>query len=175
MTARSLPPWALLGVALASCQAKEQAPTSAPSASTVKAAVKKPVDRLAPGELAPGEGEVFGIPVPKGMRIVGKFKRSALLVGEVRADAVANYVRDYVETRHVEIGAARTVFPAVRVKGGAPDRAYRIEVVPNRLETRLSIRDITPPPKVQGLTDAERWRRAGFTPDGKPLDPKKLE
>jgi hypothetical protein len=33
----------------------------------------------------------------------------------------------------------------------------------------------SPPPPPPGLTDAERWRAAGLTPDGRPLDPKKLE
>ena len=34
----------------------------------------------------------------------------------------------------------------------------------------------TTPPKVQpGLTDAERWRQAGLTPEGRPLDPKAFE
>jgi hypothetical protein len=38
------------------------------------------------------------------------------------------------------------------------------------------IKDVTPPPPPPpGLTDAERWRAAGLTPDGHPLDPKKLE
>ncbi len=37
------------------------------------------------------------------------------------------------------------------------------------------IKDITPPPLEPGLTDEERWKKAGLTPDGKPIDPKKLE
>jgi hypothetical protein len=44
--------------------------------------------------------------------------------------------------------------------------------------TRLIVQDLTPappPPKVEGLSDGERWKRAGFGPDGKPLNMKALE
>jgi hypothetical protein len=38
------------------------------------------------------------------------------------------------------------------------------------------IKDVTPPPPPPpGLSDAERWRAAGLTPDGRPLDPKQFE
>jgi hypothetical protein len=42
--------------------------------------------------------------------------------------------------------------------------------------TKLVLTDVTPPPPPPpGLSDAERWRRAGFSPDGRPLDLKRLE
>lgn len=133
----------------------------------------KPVDRLAPGELAAGEGQVFGLAVPKGMTVKASVADSALLEGNVPPESLANYVRDRVDVAHVEIGVARTVFPSARIRGGAADRTYEIEVVAgNGTPTRLVVRDVTPhgrngPPE---MTDEERWRQAGRTPDGKPLD-----
>jgi hypothetical protein len=76
----------------------------------------------------------------------------------------------------VEIGAARTVFPAARIKGGPEGRVFNLEVLPDGPRTRLVIKDVTPPPPPPpGLSDAERWRAAGLTPDGRPLDPKQFE
>ncbi|HLV19434.1 MAG TPA: hypothetical protein VKZ49_01080, partial [Polyangiaceae bacterium] len=61
------------------------------------------------------------------------------------------------------------------IKGQPPDKLYRIEIVEDGLRTRLLVRDVTPPPTVQGLTEQERYRRAGITPDGKLLDANKLQ
>jgi hypothetical protein len=147
---------------------KSKASTPAPAKS-----VEKPVDRLLPGELSPGQGHVFGLAVPKGMTVRDRVSDSAFLEGNVPPEALANYVRDRVDVERVEIGVARTVFPSARIRGGAADRSYEIEVVAgNGTPTRLVVRDVTPhgrngPPE---MTEAERWRQAGLTPDGKPLD-----
>lgn len=135
--------------------------------------VAKPVDRLLPGELPAGEGHVFGLAVPRGMTVKASLADSAMLEGNVPPESLANYVRDRVDVAHVEIGVARTLFPSARIRGGAADRSYEIEVVAgNGTPTRLVLRDVTPhgrngPPE---MTEEERWRQAGRTPDGKPLD-----
>jgi hypothetical protein len=128
------------------------------------------IDRLAPGELAPGREAAFGFVAPALMKLERRYPDAAYFAGPAAAESVANYVRKRVEAERVEIGAARTLFPKVRIKGGAPDRVYRFEVVSNGPITKLVVQDITPPPTEPGLSDAERWRRAGFTPDGKPLE-----
>ena len=139
------------------------APSSVPSA--------KPIDRLAPGELTAGESQVFGFDVPAGMKVKGAFLEVAYLEGQVGPEALANYVRERVELHHVEIGVGRTLFPRARIKNGAPDRIYDLEVAPSRAGTELVIRDVTPRPKnPPGMTNEDRWRQAGRSPDGKPLD-----
>jgi hypothetical protein len=138
-----------------------------------------PIDRLAPGELAPGEEALFGLVLPKGMKVQGRFDTTGLAWGELSAEDVANYVRTHVEVERVEIGAAGTIFPNVVIKGRPPEHSFRIEVMREAAGTRLILRDVTPeppaPPPTPGLTDEERWRRAGFSPNGKPLDMKALE
>jgi hypothetical protein len=158
---------AAAGVACKSpSKAKDAAPVPARS-------VAKPVDRLLPGELPAGEGQVFGLAVPRGMTVKASVADSALLEGNVPPESLANYVRDRVDVAHVEIGVARTLFPSARIRDGAADRSYEIEVVAgNGTPTRLIVRDVTPhgrngPPD---MTEEERWRQAGLTPDGKPLD-----
>jgi hypothetical protein len=138
---------------------------------------RRPLDRLAPGELGPGDGELFGLPVPRGMVVEGKFRDSALASGKVNAQSVASYVRDYVLVDSVEITADRTIFASARIKNGPPGRTFHIEVVGDGPYTRLLLRDVTPaaPADVQGLSSEELWKRAGFTRDGQPLNPKALE
>ena len=131
----------------------------------------KPVDRLAPGELRPGTNQVFGLEVPWGMSVRGQFATVAYVEGNVAPEDLANYVRDRVVIDHVEIGAARTVFPYARIKKGPPDRFFQIEVIAGKGRTEMVVTDVTPHPKPpEQISDEERWRRVGRRPDGRPLD-----
>ncbi|MCC6217398.1 MAG: hypothetical protein IT376_21245 [Polyangiaceae bacterium] len=127
-------------------------------------------DRLAPGELAASGQDAFGLPIPRGMTVERRFPDAVHAVGSVEAEAVANFVRARVSTTHVEAGAARTVFPRVSL-GADSSRVYRIEVIRERGRTRLVVKDATPPPTTDGLTNEERWRRAGMQPGGAGVDP----
>jgi hypothetical protein len=86
-------------------------------------------------------------------------------------------VRKRVDVRHVELAASRTVFSNARIVGAPPENLYRIEVIPRGRRTKLAVHLLNPPepPAVKGLSEAERWRRAGLTPDGKQLNPQELE
>jgi hypothetical protein len=149
--------------------------TAKPIEGAPSASARKPLDRLAPGELMPGTAEAFGFIAPKQLRLERRFPGEAHFVGQASAEAVANYVRERVSVERVEVGVARTVFPKVIIKGGDPNKHYRIEVVRDGPLSRIMIRDITVPAAPEGLSEEERWTRAGMRPDGKPLDPKKLQ
>jgi hypothetical protein len=167
--------WLLVGVCgLLGCRGERNAPAAAASAAA--SAAPLPLDHLATDELAPGKAEVYGFAVPREMEVESRLIDRAYVTGRVSPEALANYVRRRVTVSHVEIGAARTVFPMARINGGPADRLFTLEVLPDGPRTRLVIKDVTPPPPPQpGLSDAERWRAAGLSPDGKPLDLKKLE
>jgi hypothetical protein len=156
----------------ASCHPKT---APAPVGSATASAASTPVDHLAPDELASGAADIWGFPVPRDMHIESHYHEVAYLSGAVKPDALSNYVRDRVIVSHVEIGAGRTIFPDARIKGGAPDRVYELEVIPEPGRTQLVIHDLTPPKVLPGLTDAQRWQQAGLTPQGRPLDMKKFE
>jgi hypothetical protein len=179
MTPLTIHPGARLALAAcllcASCHRKSQPNTSGNASPAALASVVRPVDRLAPDELAAGNAEVWGFPVPREMQVEHRYQEVTHIIGPVKPDALANYVRDRVVVSHVEIGAARTIFPNARIKGGASDRVYELDVIPEPGITRLVIRDTTPPKVQPGLTDAQRWQQAGLTPEGRPLDPKAFE
>lgn len=161
-------------LALASChRAPPKADSPAPSASVAEA----PLDRLAPGELQPGTEALFGLTLPKGMRVVAAFQGVAHAVGKVTPEDVANYVRDRVDTKRVELAPSATIFPSTHVVGGDRTRTYRIEVTATETGTELIVRDVTPVPERRADPNVpveERWKRAGLRSDGTPLDPMNL-
>jgi hypothetical protein len=167
--------WLCVGLCgLWGCRGERSAPAPAPSVAASARAL--PLDHLASDELAPGKAEVYGFAVPREMEVESRLDDRAYVSGRVSPEALANYVRRRVTVSHVEIGAARTVFPMARIHGGPADRVFTLEVLPDGPKTRLVIKDVTPPPPPPpGLSDAERWRAAGLGPDGRPLDLKKLE
>ncbi len=157
-------------VALSACGKKEP---PRPSLPPTPSATATSADRLLPGELAEGSEKVLGLAVPRDMRLLRVFDDSAVARGRVAADAVSNYVRRRVDAATAEIGAARTVFPRAHVKGQPAEKVVRIEVVQDIDSTELLLRDMTPHPAEPGLSEDERWRKAGVVP-GKPFDPNAL-
>jgi hypothetical protein len=155
------------------CHENETEDASAPTPSAL--ARPKTPDRLAPGELAEGEHDLYGLRIPATMKLEGKFAEFGRALGRVRPEDLSNYVRERVDVQHVEIAAERTVFPRARIKAGDPDKVYRIEVIPQGKGSRLLVRDITKPEAPKGLSQSEMRRRAGLTPDGRQLDPKSME
>jgi hypothetical protein len=165
---RALPIGLLLG-ALGCGRRESAAPVPAPSpSSSVRAA-----DRLLPGELAEGPDRPMGLAIPRDMHLLRVFDDSAIARGRVAAEAVANYVRKRVDAQAVEIGTGRTVFPKAHVKGQPERKLVRIDVTAGADSTELLLHDITPPEVPVGLSEEERWRKAGVVP-GKPFDPSAL-
>jgi hypothetical protein len=54
---------------------------------------------------------------------------------------------------------------------GVPGRKLRIEVASGNGDTELIIRDVTPLSIEPGLTEEERWKKAGLKPSGGLLNP----
>lgn len=119
---------------------------------------------------------MFGLVVPRDLRIVRRFSESIIATGAPSAEQVANYVRPRVNAATVEIGPARTIFDSARVKGDEhEDKLLRIEVIQHSSRTELVVKDMTPVPIDEGLTEEERWRRAGLSPSGKQLDLQEMQ
>ena len=89
-------------------------------------------------------------------------------------EAVANFFRARVQGGEVQVAARETRFVGVRVPA-EPSRFLQVRVTFDRLTgCRVVVEDTTPAPPTTG-TPAERMRQVGLTPDGKVIDPNKLE
>lgn len=152
------------------CRRDEDVETPPPVAPTASVDVPVAADQLRPGELAEGDEELFGLRAPRGMRIARHFAETMSAVGQHAAERVANYVRDRVEAERIEVGPTRTVFLNAMVRGDTSGKRLRIEVIQHPSRTELVVRDVTPQPIEPGLTEAERWQKAGLSPTGEQLN-----
>jgi hypothetical protein len=158
-------------LALAACKGREAGPGVSNTETKASAA---PPDQLAAGELAEGKDDAFGLPVPRVFTVDARFPDAIFAKGGARPEDVTRYVRDRVVSEHVETSPTRTVFTGATLKR-SPGRTLRIEVVTRGESTEIVVRDETRPPAKEGLTEEQRWRELGLTPQGEPIDPTKLE
>jgi hypothetical protein len=163
---------ATLVTSAAGCRAKREAPRDA--APAAQAPPAPPIDRALPGEIAPGPEDAFGLPIPLRMKVRARFPDAVFASGRLAPEDVARYVRERVTPELADAGPAKTVFTRARLKSGG-DKVLRIEVISRGAEAELVVRDETRPPAKAGLTEEERWRELGLTPQGAPLDPTQLE
>jgi hypothetical protein len=154
----------------------ENAPPVASEAPVASApAASAPRDHLASGELVEGPEQVFGIPLPRGFSVKATFTTLATATGPSKSTDVANYLRARIPASSSKIGAGSTIFEHVQ-SPSAPghDFIIRVEPDPHGSGTLLTFRDVTQPAMVPNVPEADRWKGAGLTPDGRILDPKHL-
>lgn len=169
--------WVLLAaVALVGSGCEDEPPPPAPPRPVY---TPPPVDRLAPGELAEGV-VVFGVTLPRGMKVKNNGHEWVMAVGNLKFEQVASYMRDHLEAERVETGPAKTLFTGVTTTDNGKARKLRVEVADtgSGLRTRIDLYDETPvevPDDYKELSVPDRWKRVGLTPDGKPIDPEKFE
>jgi hypothetical protein len=134
-----------------------------------------PREHLADGELLEGTEQAYGLTLPRGLKIDTNLPPQIVASGEPKAADVANYVRRRVAMGSVKVGAASTMFLRVQVPA-RPGRELTIRVEPRATGTgvQMTIRDVTPPPVDQSLTDEQRWQQVGIAPGGKIADPAHL-
>jgi hypothetical protein len=107
------------------------------------------------------------------MRVEQRFEKAVYAEGNLEPGAVTNFLRERVVAGRIELAANKTVFSQVRLPG--TNRDYQIEVG-GRRPCRVVVRDVTPEPAAPaGLTEEERWKRAGLSPQGSVLDPNALK
>lgn len=147
---------------VAACKATPTQPKLTLKASKQKA----PLDRLKPEEELPGRERVFGMEVPRGLRLTLRQADVAQMSGRRRLEDITRYFQQQVAATHIEATGRRVVFPKALIKALGSERAFRIEIVELGRILNVRITDITPPPVARGLDEQERWKRAGRNPDG---------
>lgn len=162
--ARRVAARASLVLLLVGCQEPANERPSPPRSSTASP------DRLLPSEELPGRPRVFGIEVPPGLKVSARFAERAQLTGHAELTGVVKALQKQLVTGAVELAPRRALFTSATVRSDPKKRVYRVEMVQERNLTTVQILDITPPPVMQGLSEAERWERAGMNPDGSVKD-----
>lgn len=160
----------LLGVGVAacsSCKPKEQPRTET-----------KPPDHLVPNEVVEGKERAFGLPLPRYTRVAARFGKTVHVQTPLSPEELVNFVRARVKDGKVTPGTSGTqLFDVTPV--GDPQKRLTIDVRLYRggdgNHSEMIVRDTTPAPVEPGLTDEQRWQKAGLTPSGQIADPRKLQ
>ncbi len=131
----------------------------------------KPValDRLLPSELSHSGALVFGFPIPQDMQVTRRYADSIILRGQLSSAALRKHVETHIVAGPSEVDGHRRIYLRARIRGGDPSRLYSLEIDEVPGERQLIISDTTPKPPTPQLSDEERWRRAGYLPDGTPI------
>jgi hypothetical protein len=160
--------------ACAACEKDEPRTFTAPPAGeTARAPV--PRDHLVAGELLEGSDVAFGLRLPRGTKLESIFPQQIVATCDAKATDVANYIRPRVSMGTVSVGAASTTFERAQVAAN-PGRelVIRVEVAPVGVGSRITVRDVSPPPVDPSLSDEQRWKQVGLTPGGRVVDPTHL-
>jgi hypothetical protein len=157
------------GAASLACRAKPQAQ---PSIDPAPEAAEP--DRLNADERLPEAETAFGLPIPAGMRLTRHFDDSAYFSGPMDVQSALEHVRGHVQARDLELMGQSAVFSRAYINGDAMQRLFRIEVTPLGSGSQVYIKNITPRAATRGLSETEKWSRAGRKPDGTPLDPNQM-
>jgi hypothetical protein len=162
-----------LAAGAAGCHQEPQATPVIAAVSAAPSAPALPVDYQLPGELGEGSEKTFGLILPRRFAVRARFEHASSSFGDASPEQVSNYIRHRVEAATVEVGPARTIFQAAKIKGQASAPLLRIEIADAPGGAEIVVTDLSPAPVVPGLTEEERWRRQGLRPDGRLLDPTK--
>lgn len=134
----------------------------------------RPVDHLAPDELAEGTEKAFGLTLPKGVHLDAEFPDQAWAHGEVPYAELVEYVRIHVRGGSLMKRDDGAYFQNVNLPDD-PKRTLSIRVQHHGDRgASLALADETPPALPAAASPEEELRQVGLTKDGKLLDPKNL-
>ena len=159
---------------LTACRSSGPGTSPTPDGAGAMTGPELPVDHLRTGELLEGSAQAFGVVLPRSFQVDGAFVDAVYATGPGTVHPVVEYF-----SRRVEGGDVRESEPSATLDHvhapGHPDRSLRIHVATTPQGVRVEVHDETPV-KLPSLPDeAARWRRAGFTPSGRVIDPEHIE
>ncbi len=162
--------FAIGALACSSCKHDEQLPAENRT---------KPPDHLVAGEAVEGKEQAFGLPLPRLARIAAHFEGTIDVYSALSPEDLVNFVRVRVKDGKVTPGSSSTILEDVAPLAN-PQRRVSVEVRAFRgddsaVRSEMVVRDRTPVAAEPGLTDDQRWKKAGITSDGKVADPRHLQ
>jgi hypothetical protein len=161
-------------VAAGACHKEDPSGGDAPVADPAPVASSKPADHLAPDELVEGDQKAFGVVLPRDVHVDGAFTDLLIASAHVGVHPLTKYFRAHLGEGSLREGDEAATFEHVHVPGNTVSE-YTLRIVLSKGFTRIEMRDTTPPLQPDLPNDTARWKRAGLTPQGKPLDPSHFE
>ena len=155
-------------LSLPACR-EEPPPPPGSWASEPAPVVTTKVDVADPDELAEGKERAFDFPVPRAMRVEARFEDAVYLVGRVPFASLNNYIRERVVAGEIDTGPAKTVYGKAALKNGKK-RLLELTVSNDYGNIELIVRDRTRTAVEKGLTEEQRWKRAGLTQEGQVIE-----
>lgn len=138
-----------------------------------------PADHLAPGEIPEGTDRAFSLVLPRASHVFMRFPEAVHVRSPLSTEQLSHFVRARVRSGRALVGATVTTFEDVVVPT-EPTRHLTVEIRPGSAHgdarSEMVVKDVTPPPApAPNESEAELRRKAGLTPDGKLLDPKRMQ
>ncbi len=128
-----------------------------------------PADSATEGELGAGRETAFGFVLPRGLRVTARMRDTVYAKGRVGFEAAKRYLREQLVDSHAEESKNRLVLSHATV-AQHPDDKLRFVLSQTGNGVTLVIRVKTHHEAEPGLSEAERWKRAGLTPDGEVIE-----
>lgn len=159
-------------LAASGCRSKErEAPAPSPSATRAP-------DRLTEGEIPEGRERAFTLPLPLHSAIKARFGRSIHIASPHTREELSRFVLARIKDGKTSTAGNTTQYEKVLVSKD-PSKTLSIHIrsaaLGGEYKSQMVVEDVTPMPEEPGLTDADRWRKAGLTPEGKLIDPKHMQ
>lgn len=137
-----------------------------------------PVDHLAPEEVVEGKENAFGLPLPRASTVQARFDNSVHVTSTLSLQELEKYVEERVKD-----GTRNKTDRVMHFKDvtALVDATHHLDIEVRRgrsaalVPSEMIITDVTPPPFDPTLSNEDRWKKVGLTPDGKLIDPKHLE
>ena len=128
-----------------------------------------PVDSASEGELNSGKETAFGFVLPHGMRVTARMGDAVYAEGRVGFEAAKRYLRDQVSDADASETPTQLVLDNAKLSHRPKDKV-RLVLTYDGSQVELVIRDRRRKPAEAGLTEAQRWKRAGLTPTGQVIE-----
>ena len=142
----------------------------------VDAAELLPPEHLAPGELVEGNESAFGVKLPRDVTVERRFGDVVYGTTNASVQALTTYFQKRVRDGKLVSSPNMAAIQEADVPGQPGLKVeVRLTYAERLVVTTVEIRNVTRPPDTLPHDEAARWRAAGMTPDGKPLDPTHLQ
>ncbi len=131
-----------------------------------------PADHLAPGELVEGKEEAFGIVLPRGVHVDERFVDVVHASGVASIHSLVAYFRPRLVGGSFREGERSATFEHVTAPNAPPDTdvTLHIAIGPGKTLVDVTATPVHHSPNLT-MTDEERYKRQGLSPNGRQLDP----